>query len=756
MCLQIAVPPRLKAEMYGNGKLYGIILIYSSLSRIVCGEKSDNGCGHSIQGPDSGVLSSRQYPGTYPNNSFCEWRIRLPEGSASITIKFADLSIESRGCESDYIRILQGSGRSEQVLGPFCGDLKSAPSLLKPLRVDGSEIRVQFRSGQHISGRGFLLSYASGNHKDLLTCLDKGNHFSDAKYRKYCPAGCRAVAGDVSGDVSQGYRHTSVLCKAAVHAGVISDELGGVISVEERSGQSHYPAVRANKIQSKDGSLSEKLFTFVTDDCKRQEILQHVAVNDSSWQRAAGAGAGAGDGQPADWSPNDTDPASPSVLWTPDHGGHASQPWLQLDLGEKKRITGILTTGSPSTDHYVKSYKVEYRERNRWKPYTQYNSSEPLVFEGNVDSHQQTRGSFQPAIVARHLRLLPQAWNQQVAMRVELLGCPYVRSIPPAVTLIVSENAVNSSSQVTLETLPTRPESAGGDQESTEPLPISPLIDFVQLVIVIVVVAVLVLMLPVCFCVYKALQKKKTKESGYGASDAQHTGCWKQIKQPFARHQSTEFTISYSSEKEPIQKLDLVTSAMAAEYQQPLMIGTGTVSRKGSTFRPMDTEAKEDSSDAPSHYDFLSTANQYALPLTNQEPEYATPIIERHAFRKEAFVPDQSYNVPGVVLNKTPSFKATENGVCRKGGASHSGGYQTPQAKVDRPNPSEGVYDSPKVRRPAATSAAVSNYQRPQGKASVLECYSSPRDCVRLGQPPSSHWPDAEGSSDPSTQSGTN
>ncbi|XP_031437050.1 discoidin, CUB and LCCL domain-containing protein 1 isoform X2 [Clupea harengus] len=755
MCLQIAVPPRLKAEMYGNGKLYGIILIYSSLSRIVCGEKSDNGCGHSIQGPDSGVLSSRQYPGTYPNNSFCEWRIRLPEGSASITIKFADLSIESRGCESDYIRILQGSGRSEQVLGPFCGDLKSAPSLLKPLRVDGSEIRVQFRSGQHISGRGFLLSYASGNHKDLLTCLDKGNHFSDAKYRKYCPAGCRAVAGDVSGDVSQGYRHTSVLCKAAVHAGVISDELGGVISVEERSGQSHYPAVRANKIQSKDGSLSEKLFTFVTDDCKRQEILQHVAVNDSSWQRAAGAGAGAGDGQPADWSPNDTDPASPSVLWTPDHGGHASQPWLQLDLGEKKRITGILTTGSPSTDHYVKSYKVEYRERNRWKPYTQYNSSEPLVFEGNVDSHQQTRGSFQPAIVARHLRLLPQAWNQQVAMRVELLGCPYVRSIPPAVTLIVSENAVNSSSQVTLETLPTRPESAGGDQESTEPLPISPLIDFVQLVIVIVVVAVLVLMLPVCFCVYKALQKKKTKESGYGASDAQHTGCWKQIKQPFARHQSTEFTISYSSEKEPIQKLDLVTSAMA-EYQQPLMIGTGTVSRKGSTFRPMDTEAKEDSSDAPSHYDFLSTANQYALPLTNQEPEYATPIIERHAFRKEAFVPDQSYNVPGVVLNKTPSFKATENGVCRKGGASHSGGYQTPQAKVDRPNPSEGVYDSPKVRRPAATSAAVSNYQRPQGKASVLECYSSPRDCVRLGQPPSSHWPDAEGSSDPSTQSGTN
>lgn len=175
------------------------------------------------------------------------------------------------------------------------------------------------------------------------------------------------------------------------------------------------------------------------------------------------------------------------------------------------------------------------------------------------------------------------------------------------------------------------------------------------------------------------------------------------------------------------------------------MIGTGTVSRKGSTFRPMDTDAKEDPSDGSSHYDFLKTANQYALPLTNQEPEYATPIIERHAFRKEAFVPDPSYSVPGVVLSKTSSLKA-ENGLCR---------YQTPQAKVERPNHSEGVYDSPKVRRPAAPIAAVSDYQRPQAKASVLECYSTPRDCIRLGQPPSPHRPDPEGSSDSSAQSGT-
>lgn len=43
------------------------------------------------------------------------------------------------------------------------------------------------------------------------------------------------------------------------------------------------------------------------------------------------------------------------------------------------------------------------------------------------------------------------------------------------------------------------------------------------------------------------------------------SGCWKQIKYPFARHQSTEFTISYDNEKEMTQKLDLITSDMAGE-----------------------------------------------------------------------------------------------------------------------------------------------------------------------------------------------
>lgn len=183
-------------------------------------------------------------------------------------------------------------------------------------------------------------------------------------------------------------------------------------------------------------------------------------------------------------------------------------------------------------------------------------------------------------------------------------------------------------------------------------------------------------------------------------------------------------------------------SSSSAEYQQPLMLGTDTVSRKGSTFRPMDTDAKD--VEATSHYDHLQTGIQYALPLTNQEPEYATPIIERHAFRKDPFLSDPSYSVPGVVLNKSPSFRAVEGSNCRKVIGGLAGGYQTPQVKGNCTD----IYDSPKICKPARQNGSL-EYQRPHLKPPVQECYSTPRDCVRL--PFTGPRPDPEGSSSDGT-----
>lgn len=713
--------------MFAEKSFYGLVFVCVTVYPLTLAEKPEDGCGQSDLGPQSGLLSSKNYPDEYPNNSSCEWKIRV-HSSLRIVLKFEDVSIEGVDCETDYLKVLKENHGTTFVYWQYCGEPKSHPRVTsQPLYTNASELTVSFRSSRHSSGRGFRLSYSTVNHTELLTCTDKGSHFSQSHYRKFCPAGCGAAEGDVAGDVSQGYRHTSVLCKAAVHAGIFPDQFGGEITVEEQRGLRYYESVRANGIQSKTGSLSDILFTFVTNDCPNQMLLQPVSVS-SSWEKDAF------DGTRSDRSPGLVHSVSPTGIWDDEPD---SKHWLQLDLGEKKRITGILTKGSDS-GYFVESYKILYKEKNRWRTYTQSDSSEDMIFEGNVDNLYQTRNAFRPSFVARYVRVVPLRWQGGIdAPSAELLGCSYVRAAP----------VVNATFPDTQEVLSSRPEP--DESEIPEHLPQS---DLVKLIIIIVVsvVGCVVLVLVSGICVFKALQKKKNKENMYDSADLPQTGCWKQVKHPSTRQQSTEFTFSYSSEKDHLPKIDLVTSDMA-DYQQPLMLGVGTVSRKGSTFRPMD---KDNTNEATSHYDYLHTANQYALPLTNQEPEYATPIIERHAFRKDVFFPDPSYSVPGAVLSKSSSFKATDNSNYRKVvGGNVSGGYQTPHTKRDGPNhseganpgrsdQSEGVYDSPKGGNPAVLqNGGCSEYQRPQAKG-----YTAPLDCVRpdVSVP---HRPDPEGCS---------
>lgn len=48
-------------------------------------------------------------------------------------------------------------------LGPYCGSM----TVPKELLLNTSEVTVRFESGSHISGRGFLLTYASSDHPGI-------------------------------------------------------------------------------------------------------------------------------------------------------------------------------------------------------------------------------------------------------------------------------------------------------------------------------------------------------------------------------------------------------------------------------------------------------------------------------------------------------------------------------------------------------------------------------------------------------------
>nr|DBA26607.1 TPA: hypothetical protein GDO54_010848 [Pyxicephalus adspersus] len=652
---------------------------------------------------DSGTLTSKNYPGTYPNYTQCLINIKVPTGK-SLYLKLADLDIESQDCESAHLKIYKGS--SSEEIASYCGNQNT---VAKELYLDSNEATIRFESRIHISGRGFLINYASSDHPDLITCLARSNHYKDTEFSRYCPAGCKDLAGDISGDI-EGYRDTSLLCKAAIHAGVIADELGGQIHVTHQKGASRYRGVLANGIFSKPGSLSDRLFVFNSLDCSTSLTAGHKEEKfsaTSSWEWRSE------NGETVVWSPGKAQLNTQGVSWASNH--QSEREWLEIDLGDRRKITGIVTTGStfPNFNFYVKSYIISFtRDGSKWRTYKGAMNNEEKVLEGNSDYQDQTRNNLIPPVVARALRIIPRTWNQRIAMKVELIGC----------TLAQSHNS--STHPMWKKPNEKRGKTPVKKEENiTEPVP-SEENDFGWKLIIVLISVVLVLCLIVtgiCICI---IRRNRLKTDTYKTED-QKSGCWKQLEQPFMRQQSTEFTISYASDKEEMQKFDFVKCDTEG-FEQSLMIGTSTITRKGSTFKPMDTEANNGSPERENHYDFPLRTNEYALPLTYPEPEYATPIIERHVMRDRTFSPEGGYNVPVVSLDRKHSFSGISFSISSS--AEDSGGdYQTPHSK----HIEECAYDRPKAHSTLAVAADCGDYQKPQYGALAADGYSSPRDCLK-------------------------
>ncbi|MEQ2181736.1 hypothetical protein GOODEAATRI_014560, partial [Goodea atripinnis] len=77
-------------------------------------------CGGILYG-DHGSFSSPEYPGSYPNNTHCEWSIKAPRGRV-VTITFAQISIDDPGdCQNNFLKLYDGPDTSSPPVGPYCG-----------------------------------------------------------------------------------------------------------------------------------------------------------------------------------------------------------------------------------------------------------------------------------------------------------------------------------------------------------------------------------------------------------------------------------------------------------------------------------------------------------------------------------------------------------------------------------------------------------------------------------------------------------
>uniref|UniRef100_A0ABM5ER06 Discoidin, CUB and LCCL domain-containing protein 1-like isoform X1 n=1 Tax=Pogona vitticeps TaxID=103695 RepID=A0ABM5ER06_9SAUR len=629
----------------------------------VSAHQTGNGCGHSVVTPYSGTLTSKNYPGTYPNFTSCQWSIQGATGR-QLTFAFGDMDIEaSEQCKSGFL-LLSSSSLDGSSFGPYCGNSNPPQAALV---MNSTSVTILFNSTTHRSGRGFLLSYTSGNQPGLISCLKKGIHYDKELIRAYCPAGCKDVTGDIWGNVDQGYRDTSVLCKAAVHAGMILDEQGGEITVSQGKGISLYESAYANGLHSKRGSLSEKRLLFHKACAGTLDIASFNAS--SCWHEQDAVG------QNKVWAAEQAALGADGGSWAADQ--NSADEWLEADLGGRRNITGIITKGSPQHNYYVKSYQIlSSRDGKNWKVYKSSGATEEKIFVGNSNSHQTVYNAFIPPILARYLRVAPKDWNQRIALKVALLGCQPARlkALRP-----YSDSGIHSgplevpgltSSPATFTTVP----GIAINSAKTGP----PLL--VMLLIGGFVLFSSALLLLVFLCHKKSRKTAVDQDcgliKGYPALEASQVCSRENL------HLSTaEITLFPGPETTGIH-----SGAQSPEYAEPDVVQVSPASQTApSTFKPVPEEGYT----LPlvvNHYDVPGKYHEYAEPLP-PEPEYATPFTDQPSAEPEGYTYQKSpcvikvissslsqassltspgcseqYDFPAQRPAETPDSKASETG----------------------------------------------------------------------------------------------
>ncbi|XP_059358328.1 procollagen C-endopeptidase enhancer 2-like [Carassius carassius] len=111
-------------------------------------------CGGNFTG-DTGLIGSQGYPGVYPPNNKCVWRITVPQGRV-VSLLFRALDLESDSlCRYDFVDVYDGHINGQR-LGRFCGTTKPGA-----LVTNGNKMQVVMVSDANIAGSGFLAVYSA-------------------------------------------------------------------------------------------------------------------------------------------------------------------------------------------------------------------------------------------------------------------------------------------------------------------------------------------------------------------------------------------------------------------------------------------------------------------------------------------------------------------------------------------------------------------------------------------------------------------
>ncbi|CAL8399566.1 procollagen C-endopeptidase enhancer 2b [Gadus morhua] len=113
-------------------------------------------CGGNLT-EESGLVGSQGYPGVYPPNTKCVWRITVPIGRVVVlSFRFIDLESDNL-CRYDYVDVYSGHAGGQR-LGRFCGTARPGA-----LVSTGNKMMVQMMSDANTAGSGFLAVYSAAH-----------------------------------------------------------------------------------------------------------------------------------------------------------------------------------------------------------------------------------------------------------------------------------------------------------------------------------------------------------------------------------------------------------------------------------------------------------------------------------------------------------------------------------------------------------------------------------------------------------------
>ena len=99
--------------------------------------------------------------------------------------------------------------------------------------------------------------------------------------------------------------------------------------------------------------------------------------------------------------------------------------YIQADFGTVRRLENVITQGLSSDIYYywVTVYRFEYSVDDVTYTFVSNSGGDDKYFMGNDHDETPRQNDFNPALVARYVRLHIHAWNGAITLRWDVSGC---------------------------------------------------------------------------------------------------------------------------------------------------------------------------------------------------------------------------------------------------------------------------------------------------------------------------------------------